>query len=108
MARQATSLFGETGLRTDRSDLLVRILKIFDGYYGDTEQGQCDPYYKRWNDLCLVLGKPVVIETSSGEIHGRALRIDRRGALIIQDLKGEEQRIVSGDVSLKWEEERVT
>jgi BirA family biotin operon repressor/biotin-[acetyl-CoA-carboxylase] ligase len=101
IARRATSIFRETGLKTDRNDLLVRILKTFEVYYGHTKQGKGDPYYKRWNDLCLVLGKQVVIESSSGEIHGLALKIDRQGALIIRDRKGEEQRIISGDVSIK-------
>jgi BirA family biotin operon repressor/biotin-[acetyl-CoA-carboxylase] ligase len=107
IARQATSVLSETGIRTDRSDLLVRILKTFEVYYGHAKQGKTDPYYKRWNDLCLVLGKPVVIELSSGEIHGLALKIDRQGALIIRDRKGTEQRIISGDVSIKWEGEDV-
>jgi BirA family biotin operon repressor/biotin-[acetyl-CoA-carboxylase] ligase len=104
VARQATSLFRETGLKTDRSELLVRIIKAFEDYYGHVKQGKNDSYYKRWNKLCLVLGKQVVIESSQGEIHGVALEIDRQGALMIRDHKGTEQRITSGDVSVKWDE----
>jgi BirA family biotin operon repressor/biotin-[acetyl-CoA-carboxylase] ligase len=105
VARQTTSIFVETGLKTDRSDLLSRILKTFEVYYGHIKEGRMEPYYKRWNDVCLVLGKQVVISSSSGEIHGLAERIDRQGALIVLDRNGSEKRIVSGDVSVRWEEE---
>jgi BirA family biotin operon repressor/biotin-[acetyl-CoA-carboxylase] ligase len=104
IAREATSILGETGRKTDRSDLLVRLLKTFEEYYEDIKQGKGEPYYKRWNDFCLVLGKRVAISSSSGEIRGLALRIDRRGALIVRDRSGAEQRVVSGDVSVQWEE----
>ena len=105
IARQATSVFAETGLKTDRSALLIRILKTFAVYYGHIKEGRMEPYYKRWNDLCLVLGKQVTISSSSGEIHGLAKKVDRQGALIILDRNGIEQRVVSGDVSVQWEEE---
>jgi BirA family biotin operon repressor/biotin-[acetyl-CoA-carboxylase] ligase len=104
MAREATSILGETGFKTDRTALLVHLLKTFEVYYEDIKQGKGDSYYQRWNDLCLVLGKRVVISSSSGEIRGLALRIDRRGALIIRDQSGAEHRVVSGDVSVQWEE----
>ena len=101
IARQATSIFAETGLKTDRGDLLVRILKAFEVSYGHIKEGKREPYHRRWNDLCLVLGKQVVIASSSGEIHGLAKKIDRQGALIVLDRNGTEQRIVSGDVSVQ-------
>jgi BirA family biotin operon repressor/biotin-[acetyl-CoA-carboxylase] ligase len=96
----ATSIFRETGTQRDRSDLLVQILRCFEAYYRDGASGKIDPFYERWNDLCLILGKEVVIE-SKEKIHGKAVRIDRDGALIIEDSQGKEQKIISGDVSLR-------
>jgi biotin-(acetyl-CoA carboxylase) ligase len=37
-------------------------------------------------------------------MHGKALRIDRDGALIIETEDGHTERIVAGDVSLRQEE----
>jgi len=49
----------------------------------------------------LILGKSVVIESDKERIEGKALRIDDSGALIIEDAKGHERRILTGDVSLR-------
>jgi biotin-(acetyl-CoA carboxylase) ligase len=57
--------------------------------------------YDEWNHKCLVLGKAVVIESDMERIEGRALRIDDCGALIIEDAKGDQRRIFTGDVSLR-------
>jgi biotin-(acetyl-CoA carboxylase) ligase len=43
----------------------------------------------------------VVIESAQGKILGKALRIDRRGALVIRDDRGGEREILVGDVSLR-------
>jgi BirA family biotin operon repressor/biotin-[acetyl-CoA-carboxylase] ligase len=104
-AYQATSLLTETGRKIDRRDLLVRILQTFERSYEHLKQGKRDPYYKRWNDRCLVLGKQVVIESAGSLTKGLAWKIDRQGALILRDRHGGEQRILSGDVSVQWEEE---
>jgi biotin-(acetyl-CoA carboxylase) ligase len=57
--------------------------------------------YEEWNRNCLVLGKAVVIESDRERIEGKALRIDDWGALIIEDAKGVQRRILTGDVSLR-------
>ena len=101
MLYPATSVFSETGHRVSRTDLLVEILKSFDAYYGEVLAGNREQLYRRWNDLSLVLGKLVNIHTAKGRITGRAVRIDRSGALILVDERGLEQKVVCGDVSLR-------
>jgi len=97
----ATSLLEETGQRVSRSDLLLEILTGFEGLYRDVIRGSMKALYDGWNQNCLVLGKDVVIESDTERIEGRVLRIDEFGALIIEDAKGHQRRILTGDVSLR-------
>jgi len=97
----ATSLLEETGQEVSRNDLLLEILEGFEAFYGDVVRGSMKALYDEWNQNCLVLGKAVIIESDIERIEGRALRIDECGALIIEDAKGNERRILTGDVSLR-------
>ena len=97
----ATSLLEETGQRVSRNDLLPEILTGFEVLYRDVVRGSMKALYDEWNENCLVLGKAVVIESDRERIEGTALRIDDCGALIIEDSKGHQRRILTGDVSLR-------
>jgi len=97
----ATSLLEETGQRVSRNDLLFEILAGFETLYRDVVRGNMKALYEEWNQNCLVLGKPVVVESDRERIEGGALRIDECGALIIEDAKGDQRRILTGDVSLR-------
>ena len=99
-SRLATSILAETGSRISRNDLLVTLLRIFEPYYGKVLSGQIDDFYKTWNEASMIIGRNVEIITPVEKTHGRALRIDRSGALIIEDDTGKEQRIISGEVSV--------
>jgi BirA family biotin operon repressor/biotin-[acetyl-CoA-carboxylase] ligase len=97
----ATSLLEELGQEVSRNDLLLEILKGFEGLYKDVVRGSMKALYEEWNQNCLVLGKAVVIESDLERMEGRALRIDDCGALIIEDAAGNERKILTGDVSLR-------
>jgi len=97
----ATSLMEETGQRVSRNDLLVEILAEFEVFYREVVYGSIKALYDEWNRNCLILGKAVVIESDIERIEGKALRIDDCGALIIQDAKGHQRRILTGEVSLR-------
>ena len=100
---ETSSIFVETKKRFAREEILFNILKQLEILYseatGDLEE--TEGFYKRWNKKSLILGKSVVIETGSGSIEGKATQIDREGALTLVTAKGEEQRFLCGDVSLK-------
>lgn len=104
MSRLATSIQAEIGKTVSRNQLLVEILMQFEAYYNDLLSGRIEEVYERWNDFSLVLGKQVVIEWDQMKVTGEAVRIDQDGALIIQDGEGKEQKIIHGDVSLRFEE----
>jgi BirA family biotin operon repressor/biotin-[acetyl-CoA-carboxylase] ligase len=96
----ATSILAETGSRISRNNLLVAILRIFEIYYGEVLSGQIDDFYRTWNEVSMIIGRNVEILSPIEKTHGRALRIDRSGALIIEDDAGKEQRIIIGEVSV--------
>jgi len=97
----ATSLLEETGQRISRNDLLFEILTGFETLYRDVARGDMKALYEEWNQNCLVLGKTVVVDSERERIEGKAVRIDDSGALILEDAKGNQRRILTGDVSLR-------
>jgi BirA family biotin operon repressor/biotin-[acetyl-CoA-carboxylase] ligase len=97
----ATSLLGETGQRVSRNELLMEILTEFEGLYREVVAGSMNTLYEEWNRNCLVLGKTVVVASEKERIEGKALRIDDRGALIVEDAEGNQRRIITDDVSLR-------
>lgn len=102
----ATSLLLETASSHRRTDLLVWVLQEFERSYRRFLQGDTEPFYSRWNELSMILGRNVTIESGEETINGRAISIDRSGALILEDGNGRRRRIICGDVSLRLEESR--
>lgn len=100
ISNPATSILAETGSKISRNDLLAAILKIFEAYYLEVLSGQIEAFYRTWNEASMILGRHVEIVSPEEKTHGKALRIDRNGALVIEDKAGKEHKIVSGDVSV--------
>jgi BirA family biotin operon repressor/biotin-[acetyl-CoA-carboxylase] ligase len=98
----ATSILQEAGLKLSRNDLLVGILRQFEDYYRDVLAGKIDDFYRRWNELSLIMGQEVEIRSAKEKIRGTAIRIDKKGALVIKDHHDTEQKIISGDVSVRF------
>ena len=96
-----TSILAETGLRVSRTDMLFEILKSLEHYYQEVQSNRMEKLYQLWNDHSLVIGKTVIIESSEESIQGKVLRIDHRGGLVVEDIQGKKQTILSGDVSLR-------
>jgi len=97
----AASILAESGLRVSRNELLTRLLKRFEASYERTLSGKTDDLHARWNELSMVIGKDVEIIAQEEVITGKAIAIDRSGALILNNSLGEEMKILSGDVSLR-------
>jgi BirA family transcriptional regulator, biotin operon repressor / biotin---[acetyl-CoA-carboxylase] ligase len=100
-AGQSTSVVQETGIRVSRNHLLAEILKHLDAAYQEILSGDVEPYYKRWREACFIMGKAVQIESARERISGKALCIEKDGALILETEEGGLRRIVAGDVSLR-------
>lgn len=98
----ATSIFAETGMKASRNELLVEILRSFENYYSKTLNRRIEDLYKRWNERSFLIGKDIEVESAKETVRGRALRIDRTGALVVKEKNGRERRILSGDVSIRF------
>jgi BirA family transcriptional regulator, biotin operon repressor / biotin---[acetyl-CoA-carboxylase] ligase len=98
---QATSVLEETGIRVSRNHLLVEILKGLETAYREILSGNIEPFYRRWNEACFILGRAVQIESARERIDGKAIRIERDGALMVETEEGALRRCVAGDVSLR-------
>jgi BirA family transcriptional regulator, biotin operon repressor / biotin---[acetyl-CoA-carboxylase] ligase len=101
LAVQATSVLEETGIRVSRNHLLVEILKGLEAAYREILSGNIEPFYRRWNEACFILGRAVQIESARERIDGKAIRIERDGALMVETEEGALRRCVAGDVSLR-------
>ena len=97
----ATSILAESGRRVSRDELLTGILRRFEISYEKVLSGKIDELHSRWRDLSFVIGKEVEVISLDEVIKGKAIAIDREGALILENSMGEERRILSGDVSLR-------
>ena len=96
----ATSLAKEIGRPVSRVDLLVEILGLLERYYRLLLKGQDSFIYKRWNELSMVIGKEVLVDSSNDRIKARVKRINKNGALVIKDENGKEASIVCGDLTV--------
>lgn len=96
----ATSILRETGRPVNREDLLVRILSHLDESYRTFLLGEVTGFYRRWNELSMILGRDVVIAAGKETLRGVAVSIDRQGALILRDASGVDRVVLNGDVSL--------
>jgi len=101
IAPPATSILVETGMRVDRTALLIQLLKSFEKSYGNVKSGEIDSFYRTWNERSMILGKDVIVSSKGQRIQARAQKIDLDGALVIVDSEGKEKKIVSADVSIR-------
>jgi BirA family transcriptional regulator, biotin operon repressor / biotin---[acetyl-CoA-carboxylase] ligase len=98
----ATSILMESGISVSRNRLITGILKRFEVSYENVLSGKTDDLHLSWNERSLVIGKDVEIMSHNEVIKGKAIAIDHKGALILKTALGEEIKILSGDVSLRF------
>jgi len=96
----ATSLAREIGHQISRVDLLIKILELLEGYYRLLLKGQDSFIYKRWNELSMVVGKEVLVDSSNERKKAMVKGIDKNGALVIKDENGKESTIICGDLTV--------
>jgi biotin-(acetyl-CoA carboxylase) ligase len=99
--RRTTSILKEMGKPISRNELVIQLVGRFEEYYRNLLSGSVDPLYRNWNRLSLLTGREVELDAGkAGMVRGKVLRIDRDGALVIENRQGEEQRFQSGDVTV--------
>ena len=94
----ATSLMTVGGRPVDRTALALQLLRTLERCYGDLEREGFAPMADRWTGFFRLQGKRVKIEMMGQAVQGKAIGIDKDGALLLEDERGTQQRIIAGDV----------
>jgi BirA family biotin operon repressor/biotin-[acetyl-CoA-carboxylase] ligase len=95
---RAISVADLTGNNVDRESVLARLIHNLDRCYGELEDYGFEALRPRWDAYFGLRGKRVRIENQEQVLVGRAQGIDRTGALMIEDDRGELQNVYAGDV----------
>ena len=95
IAGSATSLADVAGHRIDRVALLGALLDELDAEVVGLEAGRSP--LERYSVACTTLGSDVAVETATGRLTGRAVEVDRSGALVLDTAAGR-VALASGEV----------
>jgi len=95
---RATSLLEEAGCPIERESLFRRLIQHLDRCYGDLEQSGFEPMARRWQSRFALRGRRVRVDSSDPVLIGRALGVDRDGALLIEADDATVHRVIAGDV----------
>lgn len=105
LKEKATSLFIEGGKKIDRKQLVALILKSFEKLYtkyiNDLDFNETLSIIKKYS---AVLGKEIRVIRGKLEKVARAIDIDGDGFLLIEDEEGNNELILSGEVSIRGKE----
>jgi BirA family transcriptional regulator, biotin operon repressor / biotin---[acetyl-CoA-carboxylase] ligase len=96
--KRATSMISFTGTNVSRESVVRRLIQDLDRCYGELEELGFQTVAPRWEARFELRGKKVRVEMTDRIIIGTARGIDRDGALLVEDGRGEVQRVVAGDV----------
>lgn len=96
----ATSLFIESGSRVSRTRFTRSLLKSLDSLYDTYLKAGDAPIREEWLVRSRMAGEQVRVVQQDVELVGRVTGIDGFGALLVTDGRGEEHRVLSGDVKI--------
>lgn len=98
----ATSLLLETGRTVKRSALIAAFARWFSGYFKQFMQ-TCDfsGLAETYEGLLANKGQQVSISDGGAQYTGKALGIDRTGALLVEKADGAVVRVLAGEVSVR-------
>ncbi len=94
----ASSLAIEAGSHLSRARLLAAWLDRMESAYSRFIAGDRESLLNSWKQLAGIMGKRVTIKRIHDSVSGTVKDIDSDGALILISDKGEQTRILSGDV----------
>ena len=95
---RATSVAELTGKSVSRESFLRRLIHDLDRCYGELEESGFALLAPRWEAHFGLRGKRVRVELLDQIVAGRAIGIDRDGALLVEDEQGAVKRVIAGDV----------
>lgn len=96
----ATSVLLETGRPVVRAAFLRELLQRLDFYYCEFLRQGFAPIRLRWEQLCPVINRRVMVDGGAYGMTGTVVGLDPDGALRLQLDSGHIERILAGDVRL--------
>ncbi len=101
IADRATSLFLETGVKTDRNSFLSRVLYYLDRAIGSFLVSLSIEDLNQFKEICATMGRLVTVQRGKNMITGTAYDISSEGELIIRTEEGKDVVINSGEVTVQ-------
>jgi len=95
---RATSIMDLTQRPVDRALFTRRLVENLDRCYGDLEEKGFPFMARRWQGFFRLQGKKIKVAMLDESLVGKALGIDRDGALLLEDDEGAVKKILAGDV----------
>lgn len=93
-----TDLETETGVIVDRNRLAAALLRRFADVDAVLREGT---YLTSYSERCFVLGQDVLVTRGAQQFSARAVAINNRGELLVDDGSGVLRALNSGEVSVK-------
>ncbi|MHB1127650.1 MAG: biotin--[acetyl-CoA-carboxylase] ligase [Bacillota bacterium] len=97
----ATSLALCLNHPVSRVKLLQTVLQRLDQLYHEFRISGFEPVLRRWKELNITLGQPVVVNTFQDVFNGTAIDVLEDGALVVRGDDGMQRVFQSGDVSVR-------
>ena len=99
IAETATSMYRETEMTFDRTDILIRVLRELDERYALIQAGHS--MREEWASRLETLGRNVVVRWRDSTEEGTATGVDEMGNLILTKADGTSKSVVAGEVTLQ-------
>ena len=102
IADHASSIFKESGMKICRARLLADAIAAFEKNY--RQFAACrdmTPFLQAYNDRLINVNREVRIMKDGKDLVRRALGINERGELLVEDEEGRRECIFSGEVSVR-------
>lgn len=98
---KATSLFLETGKKTDRNDFFRHVIKSLDNVISSFLVSIAFEDVQKFKTICATIGKQVSCRRGNKDIEGVAVDITTSGELVVKESKGDTVIINSGEVTVQ-------
>jgi len=93
----ATSLKQELGKEISNEDVIQRIFDEMETVYNNFKKGDLTGILREWKRLSCTIKKKVKIRWANETIEGKALDIDKDGALIVRLKNGTIKKVTAGE-----------
>lgn len=98
----STSLSEVLGVKLPIEEVFKAVVRYLEHWYTLFLEGRYAEILDKWREYSAVLGKKVRILSEEGGFEGVACDIDEFGALIVETANGKREKVIYGDVSLRY------